>query len=50
MFTQVKPKQKAVDAVSSAQVTKSFRLRVSRFCFCNPEMIKNEDWLGEVAP
>lgn len=49
MFTQVEPKQKAVDTVSFAQVTKSFRLRVSSFCFCNSETIKNEDWLGEVV-
>lgn len=50
MFTQVnKPKQKAVDAVSSAQVTKSFRLRVSSFSSCSSEAVKNEDWPGGAA-
>lgn len=48
MFPQVKPKQKAVDDISSAQVTKSFRRRVNNFCFCNSEAIKNEEWLGEI--
>lgn len=48
MFPQVKPKQKAVDGISSAQVTKSFRRRVNSFSFCNSESIKNEERLGKM--
>lgn len=49
MFTRVKPKQKALDAISSARVTKSFRLRPGSFCLYTSETVKNEDWLGEVV-
>lgn len=39
--------QKAVDDISSAQVTEGWRRRVSKFCFRNSEPRKNAECLGE---